>query len=332
MTAIKGRTKQFQRNEKLEVLLKELNDLLATAESTIKQDSSTLKYPILLIMGCARAGTTIIYQWLASTGLFAYPSNLLSRFYGAPYIGARVQQILIQYDHMQELSDFNNTITYESNLGKTKGTLAPNEFWYFWRRFFKFGDICQLPEAELKQIDHQHFLKELILLEKAFDKPLAMKGGIVNWHIPYLHKILDKVIFLYVKRDPVYNIQSIVNARRKFFNDITKWYAFQPPPEYASSKPKDPYEEIAGQVFYNNQAIENGLKEIPVEKKLVIPYEDFCNNPETYYDALLKKLAQQGTPIQQVYNGPKSFENSNSLKVDQTEFEDIKKAFKKFFS
>ncbi|GAH14530.1 unnamed protein product, partial [marine sediment metagenome] len=27
-------------------------------------------------------------QWLASTEMFAYPSNLLSRFYGSPYIGA----------------------------------------------------------------------------------------------------------------------------------------------------------------------------------------------------------------------------------------------------
>ena len=38
---------------------------------------------VVLVVGGPRSGSTVMMQWLASSGVFAYPSNLLSRFYRA---------------------------------------------------------------------------------------------------------------------------------------------------------------------------------------------------------------------------------------------------------
>ena len=127
------RQAEFQRNENLERLLKEINSILEAAEDTILIHYRMPKYPVIFVVGAPRCGSTLVMQWLARTGKFAYPSNLLSRFYGAPYIGAKIQKLITdpEYDFNNELFDFDNEISFESNLGKTKGALEPNEFWYF---------------------------------------------------------------------------------------------------------------------------------------------------------------------------------------------------------
>ena len=84
------RQREFQRNENLERLLKEINDILGPVEDRILQRYKMPKYPVIFIVGAPRCGSTLIMQWLAKTDRFAYPTNLLSRFYEAPYIGAKI--------------------------------------------------------------------------------------------------------------------------------------------------------------------------------------------------------------------------------------------------
>jgi hypothetical protein len=165
------RQQAFRRNERLEALLQEINEMLETAEDRILENYRMPRYPVIFIVGCARAGSTLMLQWLASTEKFAYPTNLLSRFYAAPYIGARIQQVLTdpQFNFRDEFDDLNPKIHFSSELGKTRGTLAPNEFWYFWRRFFHYGEIQQLDEDALKRVDVLKFVSELAALEAAFD-------------------------------------------------------------------------------------------------------------------------------------------------------------------
>ena len=93
-------------------------------------------------------------QWLANTGAVAYPTNILSRFFGAPVIGAQIQLLLTdpRYNFRDEIHDFNGTISFHSDIGKTRGALNPNEFWHFWRRFLPFGELDWLPDEELFRV------------------------------------------------------------------------------------------------------------------------------------------------------------------------------------
>jgi hypothetical protein len=67
----------------------------------------------------------------------------------------------------------------------------------------------------------------------------------------------------------------------------------------------EPVEQVAGQVYYINEAISRGLSRVSAERKLVIAYEDFCQAPGRAYEQLLNKLnVSQPT----LYTGPPKFE------------------------
>src|SRR5262245_47802783 len=89
------RTALFEPNPRLGDLLAELGPLLARAEAaSLPAPAATPRLPVVFVVGPPRSGTTLAMQWLAATGVFAWPSNLLSRFYEAPYVGALIQQVV----------------------------------------------------------------------------------------------------------------------------------------------------------------------------------------------------------------------------------------------
>lgn len=70
------RQKEFQKNLELEKYLEEINGDLLIAEQRLLK-STFPKYPVILVMGALRSGTTLATQWLANTGEFVCPSNLV---------------------------------------------------------------------------------------------------------------------------------------------------------------------------------------------------------------------------------------------------------------
>ena len=270
------RTSEHQRNSELEAVLNELEYLM----QDIGEDKNfTTRHPLIFIMGCARSGSTLLLQYLASLNKFCYPTNLLSRFYYAPYAGALIQKMLYDLDDKQELLKFDNESSeYHSSLGKTKGMLSPHEFWYYWRRFFKFGEIQKLSDTEIESAAWEKFINGLNALQYVNDKPLVLKGMMLNWHIPVLAAKIPQAYFIYVKRNLLYNAQSLLQARKNFFGSYDKWYSFKPP-EYSQIKKKHFIEQAADQVYYTNLAIEKGLAEINQSRYLILDYEKFCKMP-----------------------------------------------------
>lgn len=318
---------EFKRNGRLEELLFELNELLSSAENSLldKVAGTEQLYPVVFVMGPLRSGTTLFMQWLASTGIVAYPTNMLSRFYGVPAVGAKIQRLLTDplFNFRDEILDFNSKLSFNSVNGKTTGALSPNEFWYFWRRFIKFGDIDWLPDDELlKSVDVAKFSGELALLTNVFEKPFALKGMILNYNIGFLSKVIKNSIFIQIKRDAVSNVASVLDARRRQLGSEAEWYSFKIR-EYPELKKLSPVDQVAGQVFYNNKAIENGIQGLPSERKLVVNYEEFCNNPVAVFNELVEKIGI--TDVK--YTGPDRF---TVTRHDISNKEEIISALSKF--
>jgi hypothetical protein len=322
---------QFRRNEQLENLLQELNTLLEPVENTVIENFKSPKYPLILLVGCARSGTTLLMQWLATTGLFAYPTNFLSRFYAAPYVGAKIQQMLAdpQYNFRDELSDFGGELSFRSNLGKTSGVLAPNEFFYFWRRFFPYGEIQYLDDHSLKKMETDKFVSEVAAIEAVFDKPLTMKGLLINWNIPFVSGLFSRILFIHVKRNPLYNAQSLLEAREKFFGNRESWYSLKPI-EYQYLKRLSPCHQVAGQVYYTNRAIEDGLSQTETSRWLQIRYEDFCTSPEAVFEQVKEKLTLQDYQINSGYQGVSGFSSANSVRLSPADFNEVEAAYEEF--
>ena len=321
------RTTKFKRNNNLEDFLNEINDDLWSSETKLLRLKEP-EYPLIFVMGSLRSGTTLMTQWLANLG-FAYPTNLMSRFYKTPIIASKIQLLLTdeRYNYRNELRDFNSGIDFSSENGKTKGALAPNEFWYFWRRFLPFKELDYLPTQELfEKVDIDTLKSELAGIVDVFQKPFALKGMILNYNIDFLDKVFDKAIFIYTKRDPLTNIESALKAREKQLGSIDEWYSFKIP-EYEELKKLNPYEQLAGQIYYINKAVENGLENVANHKKLIVNYENFCENPKRFYDELVNKLKFQGCEIDSKYKGEDKFEVTRKSVSDKN----ILKAYDKFY-
>jgi hypothetical protein len=320
------RTAEFRRNLKLEQVLIELNGLLAGCQATVNEKYEKLRYPILLLMGVPRSGTTLFMQWLAESGCWGYTTNLISRFYAAPYIGARLQQALIENDFRGELTDFKKPVPYESTLGKTRGALSPHEFFFFWGRFFTLGKDAHIVSPEnLAKVDTAKFVRELASLEAALEKPLAMKAMYLNWHIPFLDGLFERALFIHMKRDPAYVVQSLLESRQKFFGSEEMWYSVKPP-EYEWLKDREPVEQVAGQVYYTCKATETGMAQVAEERQLTVDYEQFCAAPAEVWNAIRTKMAAQGHALDAEYKGPARFETGNTARMPAERWQALQEA------
>lgn len=315
------RAEQFSRVSELEALLAELNSNLSGVNEQYLENAQE-RFSKIFVIGPLRSGTTLFTQWLANTGLVAYPTNLLSRFFGAPLVGAKIQQLLTdpRYNFRNEILDFNSDINFSSDNGKTKGALAPNEFWYFWRRFLPFDELDYMPADELKQkANLAGFRDELNALANIFEKPFAMKAMIMNQNIPELAEQFDKPLFISIHRDPVFNIQSALEARKRQYGDINTWYSFKIK-EYPHLKDLDPLESVAGQIAAINHSVEQGIAHLPENQKLEVQYEDFCQRPEHYYKEITRRLTDMdGKFAGKVpeYSGQASFSNTNRWRLEE---------------
>lgn len=304
-----GRTASYSRNMGLEALLKDINSMLWVSEKQVLENYRQAQFPVVLIMGPMRSGTTLLTQWAANTGLFAYPTNLLSRFYQAPIIGAKIQLLLTdpRYNFRDELGEFAQQAEYRSENGKTKGVLAPNEFWYFWRRFLTEPGRDVWTDDELRQgMDTRTMLAELAGMMEVFRKPFVAKGMLFNYNIPFLDSVFDKVVFVQIKRDPLTNVASVLEARKRQLGSDKKWYSFKIP-EYEELKDLDPVTQAAGQVHFIDKAVTQGLSKVDDARKLVVQYEDFCANPRHIFDQLAGKI---GVGQSQHYLGETQFKLS----------------------
>jgi len=332
MSAPENRTAKFTRVSALEMLLEDLNSNLSGANEKYLEECSE-RFSKIFVMGPLRSGTTLFTQWLASSGLVAYPTNLLSRFFGAPLVGAKIQRLLTdpQYNFRNEILDFNSEIHFSSDNGKTKGALAPNEFWYFWRRFLSFDELDYMPPDELQQkANLPGFRDELNALANIFEKPFAMKAMIMNQNIPELAEQFEKPLFIWIRRDPVFNIQSALEARKRQYGDINTWYSFKIK-EYPHLKDLDPLESVAGQIAAINHSVEQGIADLPDHKKLVVQYEDFCRRPEYYYHEITRRLVEQGGMSAEdipEYSGETFFSNTNRWRLEEYSQEDVERVYK----
>ena len=327
-----NRTKTFKRNAVLEQLLCTLNGFLASSERAALRHYTKEKedHSIVFVMGPHRSGTTLFMQWLAYCGVVSYPTNLLSRFYAAPVIGAQIQLLLTdpRFNFRDEIIEFNTPIIFKSNNGKAKGALAPNEFWYFWRRFLPFKELDWLSDEELfRVVDQETLVGELTSLTRVFGKPFALKSMILNYNIPFLDAIFEKALFIQIKRDPVANVESILEARKRQFGSENEWYSFKIP-EYPELKHLDPLKQCAGQLHYINKAVTKGMATLDETRKLEIQYENLCKNPRHVFDQVVEKLKIEERDM--TYCGPHKFKLTRN--VDLPNQAVIKKAIAEFCS
>lgn len=295
MSAEPNLSEEFSKSRALEETLRLVNEAilgLTLTEEGIHEPSQ----PVVLLMGNPRSGTTLFFQWLISSGLFGYPSNLISRFFGNPGFGAAVQKMLVDLDKEGQIGLKQQTLTFESRLGRSIGAMAPSEFWYFWRRYFAHEDVHQLSSNAMAGFDRKGFLADLARLESETGLPLAMKGMIANFDIRFLAEVSPRFLFVNISRSLKETIASILRSRVAYAGNEESWWSFKPP-GYQDWLNWSPVEQVAAQVLTTRKHIEDAFQAIDKNRYININYERFCKTPAEAARSLRTLLAPHGIEI-----------------------------------
>ncbi|MBT8123397.1 MAG: sulfotransferase, partial [Gammaproteobacteria bacterium] len=174
------------------------------------------------------------------------------------------------------------------------------------------------------------YLDEISNLCDLTNKPFLAKGLMHQFNLEFMHKKMPNTIFLYIKRNVKAVMQSIYMARLSEFGDTRKWWSAKPK-EYAELVNKSPEEQIAGQVYYINKAISQGMEKIPTGKKLTVHYEDFIKRPDVIYVSLSVLYKKLGVNIDTLNSYPEmGMYNSDNVLIDECVADRLSKYYLEF--
>jgi hypothetical protein len=244
--------------------------------------------PPLFIVGCPRSGTTILSQYLANTGTWVFPTNLLTKFAKTTYLGSLVQSLFCLNQNKSE-----QNISFHSTYGRSENLMDINEFLHFFRQFFPNHDIRHLDNEELEKVNLSDLEKDIQLISSLYNKPFLSKNMMMQYNLDYFNSKMSPAIYLYIKRNPDSVAKSIYKARLDEHGDENIWWSAKPK-EYEQLKKLSVRDQIAGQIKYTNKAIEQGLSKVPDKYKLQITYEEFIANPYEIYMEILFKYKTLG--------------------------------------
>lgn len=235
------RTGKFRKAPENERFLESVNDHLLPLEKSLYKEVHP-KHPFLFVIGLPRAGTTFTSQVLAAGLDSGYINNFTARYYKAPVTGIRL---------FHAIYGRGGVPGFDSDYAQTGQVTDIHEFGYFWRYWFKLGQMEDFIHYQQKtdEIDWKGLKNALANIQGQFDKPLVMKNVFGAMFIPELIKLLPRVLFVFIERDPLDVCCSIMDARRKFYDDPSTWWSTMPP-EVGQLIDLPPAEQVAGQVYY----------------------------------------------------------------------------------
>ncbi|MFC4700671.1 sulfotransferase [Glaciecola siphonariae] len=302
--------------------IKQLNQALAQIVLPPQDEAQASSHkPNLYIIGCPRSGTTVLLQYLARTQIWDVPSNLMARFTSSPYIGLLVQQLLLDEG---TLSPTNSD--YKSHYGRSKGLLNTNEFFHFFRRYIDTIDIAHLSESQIQNARIKEMFSKLNEPSRLSGKPFLTKAMMLQYNLTDFAAHCSKDIFLYTKREPIFTMQSIYQARIKETGCINTWWSAKPA-QYPSLKDLPYASQIAGQVYYTEKAIEAGLRSLDSKRYVQIAYEDLVSNPAGILNSICDKYQQNGFDLPATTLSQTPLSNQNTEKLDPSILAQLQQAY-----
>jgi len=210
----------------------------------------------IFIVGAPRSGSTLLYQLLLKHSKLAYISNLMSLTPNKMVLIAR---------HTNRLHKFNQL--KESDLGYLSGLFSPSEAGSIQKKWF---------ESDFSEISSNQIRNTVIAITHAFSGPFLSKNLLNSLRLKQIKRILPEARFIFIRRDPLYNAQSLLLSRKKMFGTINKWWSVQPI-GYEETLKSDPFYQVIWQVLEIERTITNFCKKYSPDT-INIAYEDLCKN------------------------------------------------------
>ena len=263
-------------------------------------------FPIIFILGIPRSGSTITYQILNRGTKSFYISNLWNLLYSIPYLGGKFVKKNYSNDNFNSDKGLVNGINGESEGMK---------FWSYW--------IGQSLEQKRKKVTNTR----IKYIRSVFSSLICNKKPLITGYlghvfsIKFIRKFFPGSVFIYLKRDDLSNIYSMVKTYRDFDNNRKGF-------EWMSLKPKGWEKkknlDVINKIFWQYNTIKKHIENsISVNDTLIVRYEDICVDPHKFLLTVKEFVKKHGIDLDlNLENIPIKF---NYNIVQETKDEDSKK-------
>ncbi|MGB0671833.1 MAG: sulfotransferase, partial [Rhodospirillales bacterium] len=270
-------------------IMDRMNRLLAEEDARLTASFSAPSLPVTFLTSPPRCASTLFQQLAASTTNIGYVSNVMARFWSAPYIGAMIEQDLRDPDFVSGLKSYGRHYN-------PVGAEEPHEWGWFWQHWLRLekGDYYGAPDRE---IDFGGLNRTLAAIEKAKGAPLLFDNIFAMTNLGLLARNLPRVLAVNLRRDPYYVANSIIKARIDRYGDIDAFHSQKPRNIKQILGLSDPIEQSVAQVRALMDEIEETLAALPGDSVLHVDYPDIVERPHLVMERFAAFLNSQGASV-----------------------------------
>jgi len=303
---------------KLKLVKSYFEDKLANYEYYKNEQYRDVRWAPIFILGAPRTGTTLLYQVLCSCLKLSFFCNAALYF---PRSVATATGVISRFIEIIPPRRF------ESFYGETDGWSSPNQGRSVWKRWFP-ADQSWIDPNSLGFRDLIQLRGTIGRIEEYFQFPFINKSQGNCVRVDSLVKAFPNAMFIVLKRDYKYTIQSILRGKRLLFGDDDCWFSVKPS-NFENLSNTSGVEQIAYQIYYLEKDIYNSLSSFENISIFELCYEDFCLNPNIYLHKIVnfyEKNYQYKINLRSYCET--SFVVDNSVKLDVNEFREIESIVK----
>jgi hypothetical protein len=258
----------------------------------------------------------LLYQTLAAFLPVSYFNNLSLSFPNSPITGSKVFNRLLS----------KNQKDFENFYGSVSGFNGPNDGFHIWNRWFG-EDRSRVPE-QMEEAQVADMAKFIHNWHATFQKPLLNKNNRNSLAIHHFEAALPgKVYYIFIKRDPIYTVQSLIKAREMVQGDREAAWGFGAlQSSFNKDKGTDPLsyiDDVCQQVYSVEQGITKALEAIDPARQMTITYETFCEKPRNIIQQIAQMVFQYPVSEKDLRDLP-PFKNTNVQHLPEIEFNRIK--------
>jgi hypothetical protein len=252
-----------------------------------------------------------VYQVLASCLDVSYVSNLIALFSRSPITAAK----LFRPFRRRTNGDF------KSFFGQTSRLSGPNDGFMIWDRWL--GSNRYEPGCDLGVQEKAEMAGFFSAWTSAFTRPFLNKNNRNTVCIDVLADSLPNAWFVVVRRDLAATARSLIRAREQVQGDKRFGWGLLSDEEHANDDDLGYVDDVCQQVLEIDRQVSEQLQNVDPSRVVNISYEEFCDAPAAFIDALVRRVP--GLDICQQGRGgcPPSFTRSSSPPLSQKEEERI---------
>ena len=288
-----GRKTQYVKHSEDENLLEFINGRIEGKEDQLVESHAAAgsDFKNIFVVGAPRSGTTLLTQVLAASFDLKYVNNFVARFYQAPLIGLWLEK--------QIFGEHQSKIEFKSDFARTSSAWDIHEFGYFWRNKLNIKNATDILDRERMVQGIPNVFRHLYAMNNYIGSSMVFKNIYGGYVLADFLAHDENHFFVYIERDVLSACLSILNARHKHYDDITKWWSYYPF-EFKSIVDLNVYEQIFHQVKYLQNYYDECAQRFP-DRVLKLKYENLT--PESLESELSKVAQISGLRITQAALG-----------------------------